>query len=98
MIVEIEALTKVYESKLRVVALDGIDLELKQGEIFGLLARRDGDAGSGLGLAIAKTFIEAHGQSIWVEDGPEGGARFCFTPPMAASIPEEVRIGADPHN
>jgi two-component system sensor histidine kinase KdpD len=67
-------------------------------EIFGLLARRDGDAGSGLGLAIAKTFIEAHGQSIWVEDGPEGGARFCFTLPMAASIPEEVRIGADPHN
>ena len=37
LIVEIEALTKIYESKLRVVALDGIDLELKQGEIFGLL-------------------------------------------------------------
>ena len=67
-------------------------------EIFGLLARRDGDAGSGLGLAIAKTFIEAHGQSIWVEDRPEGGARFCFTLPVAASIPEEVRIGADPHH
>jgi ABC-2 type transport system ATP-binding protein len=37
LIVEIEALTKIYESKLRVVALDKIDLELKQGEIFGLL-------------------------------------------------------------
>ena len=37
LIVEIEALTKVYESKLRVVAVDGIDLELNQGEIFGLL-------------------------------------------------------------
>jgi ABC-2 type transport system ATP-binding protein len=37
LIVEIEALTKIYESKLRVVALDGVDLELKQGEIFGLL-------------------------------------------------------------
>jgi ABC-2 type transport system ATP-binding protein len=37
LIVQIEALTKVYESKLRVVAIDGIDLELKQGEIFGLL-------------------------------------------------------------
>ncbi len=37
MIVEIEALTKVYEGKLRVVAVDGIDLELQQGEIFGLL-------------------------------------------------------------
>ncbi|MGP8173498.1 MAG: ATP-binding cassette domain-containing protein [Terracidiphilus sp.] len=37
MIVEIEALTKIYESKLRVVAVDGTDLELKQGETFGLL-------------------------------------------------------------
>ena len=37
MIVQIEALTKIFESKLRVVAVDGIDLELKQGEIFGLL-------------------------------------------------------------
>ncbi len=37
LIVEIEKLTKIYESKLRVVAVDGIDLELKQGEIFGLL-------------------------------------------------------------
>ena len=37
MIVEIAGLTKIYESKLRVVAVDGIDLELKQGEIFGLL-------------------------------------------------------------
>jgi ABC-2 type transport system ATP-binding protein len=37
LIVEIEALTKIYESKLRVVAVDGIDLELHEGEIFGLL-------------------------------------------------------------
>jgi ABC-2 type transport system ATP-binding protein len=37
LIVQIEALTKIYESKLRVTAVDGIDLELKQGEIFGLL-------------------------------------------------------------
>jgi ABC-2 type transport system ATP-binding protein len=37
LIVEIKELTKIYEAKLRVVAIDGIDLELKQGEIFGLL-------------------------------------------------------------
>jgi len=35
--------------------------------------------GAGLGLTIAKTFVEAHGQRIWVEDAPGGGARFCFT-------------------
>jgi len=37
LIVEIKALTKIYETKLRVVAVDGIDLVLNQGEIFGLL-------------------------------------------------------------
>jgi two-component system sensor histidine kinase KdpD len=67
-------------------------------EIFGLLARRDNDAGAGLGLTIAKTFVEAHGQRIWVDDAPEGGARFCFTLPVAASIPKEPSIGADTHH
>jgi len=36
-IVEISALTKVYEGKQRVVAVDGIDLSVSEGEIFGLL-------------------------------------------------------------
>lgn len=70
----------------------------RQEEIFGLLARRDDDAGAGLGLTIAKTFVEAHGQRIWVDDAPEGGARFCFTLPVAASLPEEPCIGANTHH
>ena len=60
----------------------------RRDEIFGLFARRDDDAGAGLGLTIAKTFVEAHGQHIWVEDAPGGGARFCFTVPVAAPITE----------
>ena len=40
---------------------------------------------AGLGLAIAKAFIEAHGERIWVEDPPGGGARFIFTLPFAKS-------------
>ena len=64
-------------------------------EIFELLARRPGDAGAGLGLTIARTFVEAHGQRIWVEDAPGGGAMFCFTLPVAASIPEEPKVAAD---
>ena len=67
----------------------------RRNEIFELFARRAGDAGAGLGLTIAKTFIAAHGQRIWVEDAPEGGARFCFTLPVAASIPEEPKVAAD---
>ncbi|HXZ76974.1 MAG TPA: ATP-binding protein, partial [Streptosporangiaceae bacterium] len=70
----------------------------RRDEIFGLLARREGDVGAGLGLTIAKTFVEAHGQRIWVEDAPGGGARFCFTLPVAASIPEEPQLAARPHH
>jgi ABC-2 type transport system ATP-binding protein len=36
-IVEIEGLQKIYEGKQRVVAVDGIDLNVREGELFGLL-------------------------------------------------------------
>jgi two-component system sensor histidine kinase KdpD len=62
-------------------------------EIFTMFVRRDNDAGAGLGLTIARTFVEAHGQRIWVEDAPGGGARFCFTLPAAASVAEEREGG-----
>ena len=55
LIVEIEALTKVYESKLRVVALDGIDLELKQGEIFGLLGPNGAGKTTTISIATTRT-------------------------------------------
>jgi two-component system sensor histidine kinase KdpD len=38
---------------------------------------------AGLGLTIAKTFVEAHGQSVWYEEVPEGGARFVISLPRA---------------
>jgi two-component system, OmpR family, sensor histidine kinase KdpD len=60
----------------------GVSAE-RRSAVFGLLARRDDDAGAGLGLSIAKAFVEAHGQRIWVDDAPGGGARFCFTVPVA---------------
>jgi two-component system, OmpR family, sensor histidine kinase KdpD len=73
----------------------GVSPERRDG-IFELFARRAGDSGAGLGLTIARTFVEAHGQRIWVEDGPAGrGARFCFTLPVAAQIPEEPKVAAD---
>ena len=37
MIVEIEGLQKIYNGKQRVVAVDGIDLTVREGELFGLL-------------------------------------------------------------
>jgi two-component system, OmpR family, sensor histidine kinase KdpD len=67
----------------------------RRSEIFELFARRAVDAGAGLGLTIAKTFVEADGQRIWVEDAAGGGARFCFTLPVAAPVPEELKVAAD---
>ena len=40
--------------------------------------------GLGLGLSIARTIVQAHGGSIWVEDNSAGGASFKFTVPLAA--------------
>ncbi|GAA5200111.1 hypothetical protein GCM10023322_77250 [Rugosimonospora acidiphila] len=69
----------------------------RRNEIFGLFTRRQNDAGTGLGLAIAKAFIEAHGQRIWADDAPGGGARFCFTLPVAAPLPEELQVVPNPY-
>ncbi|HXT93760.1 MAG TPA: ATP-binding protein [Trebonia sp.] len=70
----------------------------RRAEIFGLFPRREHDAGAGLGLTIARTFVEAHGERIWVEDAPGTGARFCFTLPVAAEITEEPRVAARSHH
>lgn len=55
LIVEIEGLTKVYESKQRVVAVDGVDLELKQGEIFGLLGPNGAGKTTTISIATTRT-------------------------------------------
>lgn len=40
-------------------------------------------AGIGMGLSIARGLVEAHGGSIWIEDGAKGrGARVVFTVPV----------------
>jgi two-component system sensor histidine kinase KdpD len=54
--------------------------------VFDRYVRFDTGGRAGLGLTIAKTFVEAHGEHIWVEDVPSGGARFVFTLPVAAAV------------
>jgi signal transduction histidine kinase len=51
--------------------------------VFDRFVRFDTGGRAGLGLTIARTFVEAHGERIWVEDAPSGGARFVFTLPVA---------------
>jgi two-component system sensor histidine kinase KdpD len=52
--------------------------------VFESFVRFDTGGRAGLGLALAKTFVEAHGGRIWIEDPPDGGTRFVFTLPVAA--------------
>ncbi len=54
-IVQIQALTKVYEGKQRVTALDGVDLEVKQGEIFGLLGPNGAGKTTTIGICTTRT-------------------------------------------
>ncbi len=51
--------------------------------VFERFAQLDKGGRAGLGLTIARTFVEAHGQEIWYEEGPNHGARFVFSLPLA---------------
>ena len=54
-------------------------------QVFHKFFRERGQAqspGTGLGLYISKGLVEAHGGRIWVENGTDRGAIFCFTLPL----------------
>lgn len=55
-------------------------------ERFVRLSRPEGTTqrGSGLGLYISKALVEAQGGRIWVDNGPDQGAVFCFSLPVAS--------------
>jgi len=44
--------------------------------------------GTGMGLAISQFIIEAHGGQMWAENLAEGGARICFSLPVAEGSPD----------
>lgn len=61
--------------------------EADRDRIF-LLFKQSGAAGrAGIGLALVKAFVEAHGERVWVEERPGGGACFGFSLPAHAPPP-----------
>ncbi len=81
------------ESPARLVQLEvsdhgpGVPLADRD-RIFEIFSRGSGSR-AGLGLTICRSFVEAHGQRLWVRDAPGGGAQFVVTLP-AAWVPSEV--------
>ena len=58
--------------------------------IFEMFSRNDAGGRAGLGLAIAKSFLEAHGEKLWLEDVPGWGARFVFSLPVSVDLEERM--------
>jgi len=64
------------------IGIKSDDLERVFG-IFQRLHTRDEYPGTGIGLAVCRKIVEHHHGSIWAENGPDIGSRFCFTLPNA---------------
>jgi signal transduction histidine kinase len=67
--------------------------EEERREVFERFRRLDGGRtkpGAGLGLYICRGLVEAHGGTIRVDEGPQGGAEFTFTLPRATKADEEA--------
>jgi ABC-2 type transport system ATP-binding protein len=95
LIVEIEALTKVYEGKQRVVALDGIDLEVEQGEIFGLLGPNGAGKTTTIGICTTRTLPTSgvvHIAGIDVVKNPAQARQFIGVVPQYNTLDRSLTI------
>jgi two-component system, OmpR family, sensor histidine kinase KdpD len=67
----------------------GIDEEERE-RVFEMFSQNGGGGRAGLGLAISKSFVEAHGGTIWVDTEVEQGARVVFSVPSEAQVPVDA--------
>ena len=76
------------------VADNGIGVEPEYADrifvIFQRLHDRTAYAGTGIGLAMCRKIVEHYGGKIWLDTSFRGGAKFCFTLPVAAAANEET--------
>jgi signal transduction histidine kinase/DNA-binding response OmpR family regulator len=67
----------------------GID-PADQARIFQEFQQAGQQEGSGLGLALARSLVELHGGSLWVESEPGSGSTFTFTLPVRQTAVSET--------
>ena len=71
--------------------------EEERGRVFEKYYRgpeaRDSVDGAGLGLAISLRIVQAHAGTMWVEDNPGGGARFCVSISVGPKAGEQHQRG-----
>ncbi len=85
---------------VRIVVADngaGVPAE-ERDKIFEMFQRGStgfGQSGTGVGLAFCRRVVEGHGGHIWVEDGPQGGSRFCLTLPRHFDAAQAAADQAD---
>src|SRR3981081_3311692 len=79
-IVELEGLRKVYDGKQRVVAVDGIDLRVHEGELFGLLGPNGAGKTTTISICTTRALPTAGRVHIAGIDvvGPPALARRCI--------------------
>lgn len=58
----------------------GVPVELKSRIFEPFISGKQ--EGTGLGLAISRSLVKANRGKLFLDDNPNGGARFCFTLPM----------------
>ncbi|HMD47052.1 MAG TPA: ATP-binding protein [Acidimicrobiales bacterium] len=87
----VEVTAAQHDRVVEVTVLDhgpGIPPEDRE-RVFQMYNRVSGGGRAGLGLTISKAFVEAHGETLCVDDAPGGGARFVLTMPTTP-VPAEV--------
>jgi two-component system sensor histidine kinase KdpD len=76
----------------------GIPSELR-GKVFEKFFRAGLQPGLGMGLAIARGIVQAHGGTIWIEDGPERkGTSVQFMIPLSDATSSQVSSKDVPQN
>ncbi|MHB1251226.1 MAG: GAF domain-containing sensor histidine kinase, partial [Acidimicrobiales bacterium] len=64
---------------------------LDRESIFNRFVKFDTGGRAGLGLTIAKTFVDAHHESIWCDEAPGGGAMFSLTMTLESPSTTDAR-------